>query len=89
MPVEDLVVVLIDEILAPKSTLFCNQEIDRKWPCEETVSWLISIGDDVFLDVFRAVEEHVGCGFGFEVVGEPDVERSEIPLVEVVVKSIL
>jgi hypothetical protein len=56
-PVEDLIVVLVDESFTPEGTLLDDQQIDGEGLRQQ--ARVIRICDDAFLDVRRAVDNQV------------------------------
>jgi hypothetical protein len=58
-PVEDLIIVAVDESFAPEGTLLDDQQIDGKGLRQQTR--VIRICDDACLDVRRAVNNPIGA----------------------------
>ncbi len=56
-PIEDLLIVLVDEFLSPERAFFCEHEINGERIRKEVT------GSKSFFDPFGAVEEEVGSRF--------------------------
>ncbi len=86
-PVEDFLVVSVDERFAPRGALFCDQEVDCEWSVQETSLWIWCIFHYHLLYLFGTVNHHICDCSRQDVVLEPHMEWSLVPFQEIVIIS--